>query len=264
MKSAYIITDLEGTAGVTSFAEQAGSDARYLDRSRRLATAELNAAVEGLVACGVDDILVMDGHGPEGLWYEDLHPAARVLHGRPLAPWNTWAPIVDQYEAGLIVGQHAMAGVRTSNMSHTQNFGLEHIKINGRAVGEIGQSALYWGAGGMPFIFLSGEQDACVEAEDLIPGIETVAVKQGLGRHCAISLSAVEARRQIREGVERAVQKHRAHPIRPLVWDGPYELEKRHFDTHDADRAASAPGVERVDAHTVRRRGDDIRSIVYG
>jgi hypothetical protein len=36
VKSAFIITDLEGTAGVTSFTNQTRPDARYLDRSRRL------------------------------------------------------------------------------------------------------------------------------------------------------------------------------------------------------------------------------------
>jgi len=264
MRSAYIITDLEGTAGVTSFTGQAYEDAPYLDRSRRLATAELNAAVEALVDADVDDILVLDGHGCEGLWYEDLHPAVKILHGRPLAPRSVIDPIIDRYDAGLIIGQHAMAGVVTSNMNHTQSSRhIDRITINGRLVGEIAQSALYMGAVGMPFIFLSGEADACTEARELIPEIETAAVKQGLSRNSAISLSASEARRLIREGVARAVRKHRETPIPPTVWPGPFTLEKRYFHTDSADASAASPGAERVDAQTVRFRSDDIRSIVY-
>lgn len=264
MKSAFIITDLEGTAGVTSFTSQTRPDARYLDRSRRLATAELNAAVEALAASGVDDILVLDGHGCEGLWYEDLHPAAKLMHGRPHAPHSVIDPIIDRYEAALIIGQHAMAGVRSGNMNHTQNSLLiDYIKINGRIVGEIAQWALYWGAAGMPFIFLSGEADACTEARELIPEIETAAVKRGLSRNSAISLSPVEARRLIREGVAGAVERHRATPVKPTVWPGPYVLEKRFFYTDAADAAADSPDAERVDDQTVRFRCQEIRPLVY-
>lgn len=264
MKSAFIVTDLEGTAGVTSFTGQTRPDARYLDRSRRLATAELNSAVDALVERGVEDILVLDGHGCEGLWYEDVHPAVKLIHGRPHAPHSVLDPIIDRYEAGLIVGQHAMAGVRTGNMNHTQNSLLiDYIKINGRLVGEIAQWALYFGHAGMPFIFLSGEADACAEARELIPEIETVSVKQGLSRNSAISLSPLEARRLIGEGVGRAVDRHRAKGVQPTAWPGPYVLEKRFFYTDTADAAADAPDAERVDSQTVRFRSEHIRSLVY-
>lgn len=264
MDSAFIITDLEGTAGVTSFTAQARPDARYLDRSRRLATAELNAAVEALTARGVGDILVLDGHGCEGLWYEDLHPAVKLIHGRPHAPHSVLDPIVDRYDAGLIIGQHAMAGVRSGNMNHTQNSLLiDSITINGTLVGEIAQWALYWGAAGMPFIFLSGEEDACAEARALIPEIETVAVKRGLSRNSAISVSPAEARRLIASGVTRAVDRHRGVPVPPTTWPGPYVLEKRFFYTDTADAAADSPDAERVDSQTVRFRSADIRSLVY-
>jgi D-amino peptidase len=264
MKSAFIITDLEGTAGITSFALEALEGAPYLDRARRLATAELGAAVEGLVDSGVEDILVMDGHRPGGLWYEDLHPAVQVLHGRPPAPHSVIDPIMDRYEVGLIIGQHAMAGVRSSNMNHTQSpETIDYIKVNGIPVGEIAQSALYWGAAGIPFIFLSGEEDACLEATELIPGIETVSVKKGLGRDSAISLAPAAARQAIKEGAARSVARHRVTPVRPTVWDGPYTLEKRFFFTDTADDAANRPGVERVDSQTIRVSSPEIRSVIY-
>ncbi len=84
-----MMTDLEGVAGVVSFNEQAYAEGRYYDQAKRLLTAEVNAAVEGLLEVGVEDTLILDGHGPGGIWFEDLHPAARVLHGCPLVPWQT-------------------------------------------------------------------------------------------------------------------------------------------------------------------------------
>jgi D-amino peptidase len=257
-------TDLEGVAGVVSFTEQSYADARYYDRAKRLLTGEVNAAVEGLLVAGVEDVLVMDGHGPGGIWFEDLHPAARLLHGRPLAPRERMAPILSQYDACAMIGQHAMAGVVTSNQGHTQSSRtIDSIKLNGKKIGEIAQFALYYGGLGVPLIFLSGEQDACQEVEDLIPGIVTVSVQQGLGRGSAISLSAPEAHRRIGEGIQRAIKRQQQDPIPPLRWDGPYVLEKRFFHTDVADRASAQPGAERVDSQTVRFRSANILDIIY-
>ena len=173
-------------------------------------------------------------------------------------------PIIDEYQALAIVGQHAMAGVATSNMNHTQSAEeIDYIKLNGRLIGEIAQMALYRGAAGMPLFFLSGEQAACDEARALVPDVETVAVKQGLGRHSAISLSAVEARRRIKDGIALAVKKHRSNPMPPLQWEAPYILEKRYFHTDAADAAAAIAGAERIDGQTVVYRSNDVRALIY-
>ena len=257
-------TDLEGVAGVVSFADQTYRDAKHCDRAQRLLTAEVNAAVEGLLAAGVEDILVNDGHGPGGIYFEDLHPKARLLHGRPAAPRERLAPIVSEYDACVMIGQHAMAGVKTGSQNHTQSSRMiDYISLNGHRIGEIAQFALYHGALGLPLIFLSGDQDACAEVKALIPEVATVSVQQGVGRNSAISLSAPEARRRIREGIQEAVQSHRNHPIPPLRWKGPYLLEKRLFFTDVADAVAGRPGAERVDSQTVRFRSTDIRDIIY-
>ncbi len=259
-----IETDLEGVAGVVSFEDQAYASGKYYEAAKKLLTAEVNAAVEGAIAAGAEDVLVIDGHGAGGIYFEDLHPRARLLHGRPLAPWRTLQKVYAEYDVFAIIGQHAMAGVADGNLNHTQSSRtVDYYKLNGKPIGEIAQCALYFGALGLPFIFLSGDEAACREAEELVPGITTVAVKKGLSRGSAISLSAVEARRRIREGMELALRRQRQNPLPPLTWEGPFVLEKRFFHTHIADRAASQPGVERVDAQTVRLRGDDILELIY-
>jgi D-amino peptidase len=259
MRSVYIMTDMEGVAGVVSFTEQSYPDGRYFDQAKRLETAEVNAAVEGLLAAGVEEILVCDGHGAGGIWFEDLHPQARLLHGRPLTVDQLFAPLAN-YDAAIMIGQHAMAGVPTSNQNHTQSsHHLDYIKLNGQPIGEIAQFALYAGDLDVPLIYLSGETDACLEAELLIPGI----VKQGLGRGAAISLAAPAARNRIREDMQRAVAQHRAKPIAPLVWPGPYVIEKRFFHTDRADQAAAQPGAFRVDGQTVRYHAEEIRPVIF-
>jgi len=260
----FIGTDIEGVAGVVTFYVQTSPDGKYYEAAKKLLTAEVNAAVEGLLEMGVDDILVSDGHGPGGITFEDLHEKAKLLHGRPLAPRQIRDPFIREYDVCMMIGQHAMAGTVDGNMNHTQSSAtIDSYKLNGRPIGEIAQFALYQGALGLPLIFLSGDDAACREAEELIPGIDTVSVKHGLGRNSAISFSAVEARRRIRQGVMTALRHYQEAPLQPLAWPGPYVLEKRYFHTDAADGAAAAPGAERVDSQTVRLRSDDIREIIY-
>ena len=264
MKRIFMVTDMEGVAGVVSFTEQSYPDGKYYESARQPATAEVNAAVDGLQDAGVEDILVWDGHGPGAINFPELHAAAKLLSGRPLAPWSRLAEVIARYEACVIIGQHAMAGVLTGNQNHTQSSrSIDYYKLNGRPIGEIAQCALFCGALGLPFIFLSGDAAACREAEELVPGIGTVAVKEGLGRGSAISLSAPEARRRIREGIQRAVERQRSNPLPPLTWPAPYVLEKRFFHTDAADAAAAQPGAERVDSQTVRLYGDNILDLIY-
>ena len=263
MRSVYMMTDLEGVAGVVSFSQQSFPGGRYYDHAKRLLTAEVNAAVEGLLEAGVQDILVDDGHGAGGIWYEDMHEAARLLHGtsRPLQRTDQVARDCD---ACVMIGQHAMAGVAESNQNHTQDSrSIDYYKLNGHAIGEIAQFALAQGARDQPVVFVSGEQAACEEAEQLIPGITTVGVKQGLGRGAAVSLSAAEARRRIREGIQRAIARHQRTPIAPTKWEGPYVLEKRFFTTDAADADAEQAGAERVDGQTVRFRADDVHDVIW-
>lgn len=258
-------TDIEGVAGVVSFEKQAYDTGKYYEQAKRLLTGEVNAAIDGLLDADVEDVLVFDGHGHGGISYEDLHPAARLLHGRPAAPRSRRSPLLEEYDACVMIGQHPMAGVASGTLNHTQSSQtIEYYKLNGREIGEIAQFALYHGAFGLPLVFLSGDSEACKEAEQLISGIVTAEVKVGMSRQSAISLSKERSRKLIRERIAEAVASHKKNPIPPLVWDGPFELEKRFLFTENADGFQNNALYERVDAKTVRRRSDSILDIIYG
>ena len=260
----FIGTDLEGVAGVSTFYIQTSPDGKYYEAAKKLLTAEINAAVEGLLEAGVEDILINDGHGPGAVLFEDLHPAAKLIHGRPPAPREVRDRYIQDYDVCIMIGQHAMAGTADGNMNHTQNSGsVDYYKLNGKEIGEIAQFALYQGDMGIPLIFLSGDHAACREVEELIPEITTVSVKQGLSRNSAITVSAPEARRRIREGVKKAIEKQRQNPIPPFKETGPFVVEKRFFHTDTADAQAAVRGAERIDSQTVVFRGDNIREIIY-
>ena len=65
-----MMTDIEGVAGVVTFEKDSYASGKYYEDAKRLLTAEVNAAVEGLLAAGVEDVLVLDMHGPGGICFE--------------------------------------------------------------------------------------------------------------------------------------------------------------------------------------------------
>lgn len=257
-----MMTDLEGVAGVVSMPSQTYADGKYYEQSRPLLTGEINAAVEGLVAGGADDVLVLDAHGPGAVSYQTLKPPARLIHGRPINRKAAYG-LIKSCDACVMLGQHAMAGTVDGDLNHTQSSKeIDYYKLNGRTIGEIAQFALYVGALGKPLIWISGDDAACREARELLPQITTAAVKVGLGRNSAISLAQEASHELIRTSIAQALRRHAADPVAPLTWPGPYTLEKRFFHTDVADQNCYK-GVERIDSQTVRMKSDDIIEIIY-
>jgi len=259
-----VCTDLEGVSGVVSFGEQADSNGKYYEQAKRLLTGEVNAAVEGILDENVEEILVFDGHGCGAITLEELHPRALLAHGRPW-PWNHFRnEVIKKYHVTIMIGQHAMAGAECGTLNHTQDSrSVDYYKLNGKPIGEIAQWALCCGAYGIPMIFLSGDDCACREAEDLIPGITTATVKIGLGRQAAISCPPAESHRRIREGIRQAIQRHRQKPLNPLKWKAPYVLEKRFFHNDRVEGYASNPLARIIAPQVVQLRSRNILDIIY-
>ena len=174
---AYIMTDLEGVAGVQRWA-QTREPGPLKEQAMRLLTAEVNAAVDGVLDVAPDaDIVVWDGHGNGGLDVEQLHPAARLIPRGPISPPYY---LDEGFDALYFVGQHAMAGTPDAPLSHTYSSrSIDYYKLNGVAMGEFGCRAALAGTLGIPTVFLSGDDKAVAEAQALIPALHGASVKQG-------------------------------------------------------------------------------------
>lgn len=259
-----VMTDLEGVSGVVSFEEQAYATGKYYEQARCLLTGEVNAAVEALVEESVSEIVVLDGHGAGGIAFEDLHPVAKLFHGRPWGFDIFQKEFLGTFDVTIMIGQHAMAGEERGNLNHTQSStAIDYYKLNSKPIGELAQWALCAGAYNVPLIFVSGDEAACREARDLIPNICTAAVKVGVCRTSAISCSIAESHQRIREGLKQAIRQHRSNPILPLKWQSPYILEKRFFHSGIVDGYASNPLAKIIDSQSVQLHSDNILDIIY-
>src|SRR5260370_14336275 len=217
-----IVTDMEGVGGVNNADEHLLPGQRRYDESRRLLVGDLDAAIKGLLEAGAGKVVVWDGHdGSRSLSIADINPAADLTQGRPTSA-NYY--LEDRlYDGILFVGQHAMAGAKNGVLAHSQSFSVERISLSGRSVGEIGQVAAIAGYFHMPVIRLAGEQAAGDEILELQPKAETVAVKRGLGKASALSLSQEEACRRIHDAARRAA--NRVDQLTPWSVAGPVELK---------------------------------------
>lgn len=218
----FVVTDLEGVGGVNNADEQLLPGQRRFEESRRLLAGEVNAAVEGALAAGASEVVIWDGHdGSRTLSIDLIHPRAKLIQGKP-TPANYYLA-ERAYDGILFVGQHAMSGAPHALLAHSQSFHIRRITINGRPVGEIGQTAAIAGHFGIPVIMLAGDQAACDEIRELQPKAVTVPVKRLIGRGSALSLSHEEAKRQIQAAAREAVT--RIKEFQPWKVAGPVEMK---------------------------------------
>jgi len=257
----YISVDMEGVAGVVHEDQTDPIDPRHAgeyNRFRRLMTAEANAAIEGALAAGATAVLVNDSHWlMRNLLAEELHPAAELLSGGPKRG-SMVEGVELGFEAAMFVGYHARAGAHHAIIDHTYTSLVHEARLNGRPVGELAINAALAGTYGVPVALVSGDQALAAEARELLgPAVETVVVKQAVGRFAARSLAPSEACRRIREGAARAL----ARPHQPLVLPPPITLEVEFALTQMADMAELAPGSVRTGGRTLAYTHEDYREV---
>jgi D-amino peptidase len=256
----FVISAMEGVAGITKWDQVLGGHALY-EEGRRLYTGEINAAVRGAKAAGATEIVVMDCHGAGEGWMfnsllpEELDPACEYV------VQNEWTEYVDYLEGGvdaaLFVAMHAMAGTPDGVLAHTvSGSSWWRLRFNGVEVGETGINAALCGAWGCPVLLVTGDEAACREGRALLGDrLTTVAVKQGLGRFSARQLPAVRARELIEDGARRALADLTA--VAPYDPGRPCEILVDYNTTDHVEKYRYRPGVEITAPRQIASRADD-------
>jgi D-amino peptidase len=231
----YLETDMEGVAGVLNFHEWTEPGQPYYEQAKEFLTLEINAAIDGFLEGGATYILVHDGHGFGGINVALLDPRVEYVRGSPDKgyPGN----LDSSFDYIAWVGQHAKAGTPYGHLAHTQ--WIDHLDetINDISIGEFGETAGCASELGVRAIFGSGDVAFTREAQELISGIETVAVKEGVksgtgedldeeaySRYVgsARHLHPERARRLIRAGALRAMGRARTEDFGIAPFKPPY------------------------------------------
>lgn len=273
----YINTDLEGICSFVDWEEASIQNGRGLGYTKHFLTAEVNAAIEGILSEDPSaEIIVQDGHcggywGPN-LIAEELHPRASLIQGKRGVEI---AGLDRSIDLMMAIGVHSMAGTRHGVMNHTISHNqIMNFWINDVKVGELGIWAAIAGYYGIPVGMLSGDYWAVEEAKALLGNIEGASVKKGINQFTAECLSPEKGRELIKEAARSCIANCKANGIaestghkkgaplyEPYIVKAPIEVKIEYTATIYADKS-EVQGAERLDGRTVLFTGDDLIAVM--
>lgn len=245
----YIITDSEGISGVFS-KEQVLSTGANFSEGRALLTADVNACVDAAKAAGADRIYVRDGHGGSNMVIQERLSANADYYICGMTRDNLY-PGIEDCDAVILLGYHAMAGVPGAVLEHTymsavvQNYWLDGVKI-----GEIGMNAVGVGRYGKPVIMVSGDDKACAEAGDFLPWAVQCQVKKGITWGGAMLMPVARAHERIAECTRRAIADFEAGAMRVCEHKHPFTLRVELVERGIMPTAAGKPYLKIIDGRT--------------
>jgi D-amino peptidase len=254
----FIMTDLEGATGVAGEWSDFNPGGREHDSARRFLTGDVNAAVQGAYEGGADEITVLDGHGAAfSILLENLDSRAHLIRGRRSSELEG---LDETFDLMFGVGAHSMAGTPDGLLTHTlSHLEIDNVWLNGQPIGEIGLWAALAGHYDVPLGLVTGDSAAVREAQTLLKGIETVAVKEATSRFAARCLHPQVSWKMIREAAKKATTN--AEAFKPYKPETPMELRVESHNSERAMKISERTSVVRIDGRTIFCRGNNIMDI---
>jgi D-amino peptidase len=248
----YLSCDMEGTAGVVDWSQVNPSSSEFPEIRLRF-TRDVAAASQALLDFGAKRVVISDAHATmRCLKLEELPRGCEVVQGF-IRELSMVSSIEQGFDGAIFLGYHARRGTRNAIMDHSYSSStIREVKINGEPMGEFGINALLAGHFDVPVIMVTGDQAACREARQLVPGIETVVTKKAESRFAALSRLPEDVRDEISLKAVRAAEK--AGSIKPLRPRRINRLDLELTSTEFADVSSLIPGVKRTGDCSVTAR----------
>ena len=252
----FISADMEGTAGVCSWAQVDPSNTHEYPVYRRYMMREVRAAIEGARAAGASEILLRDSHWNQtNVLWDELPEDVRAITGAP-TPLSMNDGINAQFAGAFFTGYHGGIGTRDSTLAHTYAPDtIYSVAVNGRRCSEAILNAAMLGYYGVPLLMISGDRTIVEETTTLMPWVTGVAVKDSIGYFSVSSTTPQAACRAIREGARSAMD--RISEAKPFTFEPPIELALETANVGNADFIELIPGFERLGGRTLRFRSND-------
>ncbi len=254
MTRVYVSADMEGVAGI-SHQRQTMRGTDDFAAARALMTAEVNAAVEGALQAGAVEVLVNDAHGDmTNIVASELHPAASLLSGWPKVPWAMMQGLRDDDVTALFIGYHGASDAASAVVAHAfSSRTFMSLRVNGQEWGEADLNAALASERGVPLGLATGDSAFCRALATRLPGVQTVAVKEGIGYGVSAGEHPARARARIKEAAARVVSRALAGELPLTPRPERYALEAMLANAGAADLCLLHPGTVRVDGRTVLR-----------
>lgn len=243
-----LLYDMEGMAGATDYRYTTSRHSEQYAEGRKMMTADVNAAIRGLLAGGATEIIVVDGHGsgnrsePDVLVDELLPPA--VMHFRD-TPFDIYMDSYDaSFDAIAAVGMHAAAGNKVGFLAHTYTAEDVEYTVNGVPFNESMILAAGAARQKIPLIMVSGDDQLGKEVARHMPWVRYATVKHAVDLATAAALPDGEAARRIERAARDAIRD--LDEARLPDWPGPYRFFLRYQDEQQTRAGALVDGAEVV------------------
>ena len=238
-----ISADLEGVSGVIH-PEQIYPDSSSYKETLMKWSQELNSIVSGLRECGIDFIVINDSHNHMRNLNNAMIPNAMIVSGWQRS-YSMMHGVDKGYDVCFFTGYHAMASTR-SVLSHTYRPKIiKQVFLNRMPVGEIGLNIALAGFYNLPIAFISGTEEACIEARSLLgEQLITVETKKSLSRYSALSYPFDLILRKLKANAILAIKeqaKWKAYKV-----TSPCTLTVTFNEPNHADACELIPHVKRV------------------
>ena len=255
-----LLYDMEGVSRATSVAHTGFDHPAEYALGREALTDDVTAAIAGLRAAGVEEIIVVDGHGSGNSTEPDVIEARLPAPARMIAREAAFDIYMDSYDhsfdAVVAIGMHAGAGNLTGFLSHTYSGAGREYRVNGVPFNETMILAMGAARLNLPVIMVSGDDHLEKEVRRHLPWVQYAMVKRALDRTTAEPLPPEEVRRRIETAARTAIE--RIHAARLFETPGPYRFAITFADEAQARNAGGAPGAELGhNATTVQVRAND-------
>ncbi len=241
-----ISVDIEGISGVVSTRQVTEESIDY-KRAQEWITADTNAAVEGALEAGAQEVVIHDSHGfaYRNILFDKMHPEAQLIMGQPVLLFEV-EDLKRSFDAAFLIGYHTGLGEK-GILSHTyspNNF--RDLKINGESVDEVKIAVALCGYFDIPVVLLSGDDLVCSKTKKWLKDIETAKVKYVINRYTARCLSLEKTNHIIKAAAQRALR--RLDKFTPFTYTGEIVLEVVCANTYIASCLEKIPGVN-YDGH---------------
>ncbi len=252
----YIFTDMEGISGISG-SDFVLTDGRCYAQGCRYMTWDINACARGCFNGGATAVVARDGHGGgNNVIWSEVDPRVELVQG---AGGPRRFPGFEDADAVILLGYHAMAGVRGAVLEHT--YSSKHVQnlwLNGKLVGELGVDAAVAGELGKPVIMASGDDALCAEARAWIPQALTCQVKTSFATQGSCLLPKDAAHRLIEETAAAAVR--RAASIEPLRVTKPVTMRLEVIERGGIPGGPGRPDLKVLDGRTVETTADSVEA----
>src|SRR4051812_39830426 len=243
---------MEGVAGIVDWSQCQPSGGAADERGCALLLGEVNAAIDGALAGGADEVLLNDAHGAMfNLDPAAIRPPATYLSGRH-KPGYMMEGLDGSFGAVFLVGYHGSISGEPSVLSHTYNPEvISGVRLNGEYVGESGINALVAAELGVPIALATGDAVTAKELGTFAPDCLTVVTKESRTRFSARHLHPESARTLIHDQARSAVEAVARGDIEPPRVSFPARLEVELVTADHAEVGSWVKGVERSGTRSV-------------